>query len=98
MRETLSFFFFFFNDPPPTEIYPLSLPDALPIYRVEPPRHHGGDGRGEYACCDAHREGEENVDRVLGVLERVAETHGRHDRRQREGESQAVLQIGRAHA
>src|SRR2546430_6780319 len=26
-------FFFFFNDPPPTEIYPLSLPDALPISR-----------------------------------------------------------------
>src|SRR2546429_8098085 len=24
-------FFFFFNDPAPTEIYPLSLPDALPI-------------------------------------------------------------------
>src|SRR3989449_6769852 len=23
--------FFFFNDPAPTEIYPLSLPDALPI-------------------------------------------------------------------
>src|SRR5206468_11086503 len=25
--------FFFFNDTPPTEIYPLSLHDALPIYR-----------------------------------------------------------------
>src|SRR2546425_4722105 len=25
-------FFFFFNDPAPTEIYPLPLPDALPIY------------------------------------------------------------------
>src|ERR1022692_3923693 len=25
------FFFFFFNDPAPTEIYPLSLHDALPI-------------------------------------------------------------------
>src|SRR2546429_253466 len=25
-------FFFFFNDPAPTEIYPLSLHDALPIY------------------------------------------------------------------
>src|ERR1035437_8355332 len=29
-----SFFFFFFNDPPTTEIYPLSLHDALPIYLV----------------------------------------------------------------
>src|SRR5256884_9417936 len=27
-----SFSFFFFNDPPTTEIYPLSLHDALPIY------------------------------------------------------------------
>src|SRR4030095_5746958 len=24
---------FFFNDPAPTEIYPLSLPDALPIFK-----------------------------------------------------------------
>src|SRR5260221_10124466 len=30
-RLSLFFFFFFFNDPPPTEIYPLSLHDALPI-------------------------------------------------------------------
>src|SRR5690348_18115061 len=27
----MSSFFFFFNDPPPTEIYTLSLHDALPI-------------------------------------------------------------------
>src|SRR2546429_4558397 len=27
-----SLFFFFFNDPPPTEIYPLSLHAALPIW------------------------------------------------------------------
>src|SRR5947209_17636103 len=27
------FFFFFFNDPPTTEIYTLSLHDALPIFR-----------------------------------------------------------------
>src|SRR2546430_16709161 len=31
MSPFLSFFFFFFNDPAPTEIYPLSLHDALPI-------------------------------------------------------------------
>src|SRR2546429_8792324 len=30
-------FFFFFNDPPPPEIYPLSLPDALPICEVVAP-------------------------------------------------------------
>src|SRR5437870_9800529 len=29
--STLFYFFFFFNDPPPTEIYTLSLHDALPI-------------------------------------------------------------------
>src|SRR5256885_17004518 len=27
------FLFFFFNDPPPTEISPLSLHDALPIFQ-----------------------------------------------------------------
>src|SRR2546430_5268594 len=29
--ESAKFFFFFFNDPATTEIYPLSLHDALPI-------------------------------------------------------------------
>src|SRR5258705_5193763 len=29
------FFFFFFNDPAPTEIYTLSLHDALPILMLE---------------------------------------------------------------
>src|SRR3989337_1048275 len=32
-RVTLLFFFFFFNDTATTEIYTLSLHDALPIYR-----------------------------------------------------------------
>src|SRR3712207_7505786 len=31
MSEDCRLSFFFFNDPPPTEIYPLSLHDALPI-------------------------------------------------------------------
>src|SRR2546426_11995445 len=31
-------FFFFFNDTAPTEIYPLPLHDALPIYARRPPR------------------------------------------------------------
>src|SRR5436309_11325912 len=36
----LIFFFFFFNDTAPTEIYTLSLHDALPIFvpRIVPPR------------------------------------------------------------
>src|SRR5256885_11934706 len=32
--------FFFFNDPATTEIYPLSLPDALPISPQRPHRLH----------------------------------------------------------
>src|SRR6266571_4812014 len=38
------FFFFFFNDTATTEIYTLSLHDALPISRLERPA--GGGGRG----------------------------------------------------
>src|SRR6266496_2035745 len=33
------FFFFFFNDTATTEIYTLSLHDALPIWRQPAPRH-----------------------------------------------------------
>src|SRR3972149_8751697 len=33
-----SLFAFFFNDTPPTEIYTLSLHDALPIFHWPPPR------------------------------------------------------------
>src|SRR2546422_10779005 len=43
------FLFFFFNDPPTTEIYTLSLHDALPIYRgaqaVDAARNAGGMDR-----------------------------------------------------
>src|SRR5215813_15391613 len=39
----LSFFFFFFNDTATTEIYTLSLHDALPIYRHS-------EGRGQQHC------------------------------------------------
>src|SRR4029077_21295005 len=35
---------FFLNEPPPTEIYPLPLHDALPIYARE---HIAGAGRGK---------------------------------------------------
>src|SRR5260370_12435964 len=46
-RRTFSFFFF--NDTATTEIYTLSLHDALPIYRLffmqRGPTHAGGDGR-----------------------------------------------------
>src|SRR5437899_11403309 len=38
LTPLLSFFFFFFNDTAPTEIYTLSLHDALPISRAGPKR------------------------------------------------------------
>src|SRR2546422_9137974 len=45
MPPTLSFsLFFFFNDTATTEIYTLSLHDALPIY---PPHHQDGRDRGQ---------------------------------------------------
>src|SRR5256885_12998406 len=37
----MSFFFFFFNDTATTEIYTLSLHDALPIYGARAGRHPG---------------------------------------------------------
>src|SRR5436309_15001741 len=37
----LSFIFFFFNDPATTEIYTLSLHDALPIYLLMEAKHWG---------------------------------------------------------
>src|SRR5215204_7707270 len=40
-------FFFFFNDPATTEIYTLSLHDALPISRAEHDRR-GGEQRHEH--------------------------------------------------
>src|SRR5471030_2159062 len=38
------FFFFFFNDTATTEIYTLSLHDALPIYGRPQPGHGGAEG------------------------------------------------------
>src|SRR5438034_9823693 len=46
-------FFFFFNDTPTTEIYTLSLHDALPICR--PPARAGGRRLGLRGPCPARR-------------------------------------------
>src|SRR5438094_3797417 len=43
LRSTSIFFFFFFNDTATTEIYTLSLHDALPISSVSPPARTGAD-------------------------------------------------------
>src|SRR5690349_22208146 len=47
MRFFFLFFFFFFNDTATTEIYTLSLHDALPIYVIDEDIAHGFCGRGE---------------------------------------------------
>src|SRR5438477_9751575 len=53
MRRFISFFFFFFNDTATTEIYTLSLHDALPIYWTEVGRKLG---IGENECvCNRYR-------------------------------------------
>src|SRR3989441_6185490 len=58
----LMFLFFFFNDPAPPEIYPLPLPDALPIpRRLRHLRHRRG---APARLPGAHRQGED------GLLER----------------------------
>src|SRR2546430_8577500 len=51
-------FFFFFNDTAPTEIYPLSLHDALPISATQGVRSNtpasaatNWDGGSELSCC-----------------------------------------------
>src|SRR5256886_7163894 len=48
---------FFFNDTATTEIYTLSLHDALPIFlgRQTAPRHLVGDGRKVESVGDDHR-------------------------------------------
>src|SRR3989442_11723267 len=43
----LFFFFFFFNDTATTEIYTLSLHDALPIYHARRPDREPGDPAGQ---------------------------------------------------
>src|SRR2546426_6629864 len=45
---------FFFNDTATTEIYTLSLHDALPIYRIDPHRRdHGGGAAADAAGLEA---------------------------------------------
>src|SRR3990172_3810305 len=44
---------FFFNDTAPPEIYPLSLHDALPIYRCVPQQDGALPARGEFVVAGA---------------------------------------------
>src|ERR671919_3103087 len=47
-------FFFFFNDTATTEIYTLSLHDALPIYGHRGRRDQAGDSAEEPRACQVH--------------------------------------------
>ena len=58
---------------------------------VEDERHHRRGGHHLHARRQAHRDGEEDVDRVLGVAEGIAEAHRRHDAAEAERERDAVL-------
>src|SRR2546430_1439504 len=74
--------FFFFNDPAPTEIYPLSLHDALPIWRDRPSRRrrarlHGEDELGRLG----RRRSRGDVERVA---RRAGSTRGRGAQRRSE--------------
>src|SRR6266566_10128298 len=46
-------FFFFFNDTATTEIYTLSLHDALPI--SQKPAHPGASSRAQFSCGSSER-------------------------------------------
>src|SRR5437868_9620501 len=50
------FFFFFFNDPATTEIYTLSLHDALPISRAPSAAHRSGCPTTGWSGCTGSRD------------------------------------------
>src|SRR2546423_13858892 len=75
-------FFFFLNDPPTTEIYPLPLHDALPIY---PPLATPDAGRPLSVRALARR-GEPGEP----ALERADRLAPRHARRDRDGQGHAA--------
>src|ERR1041385_9538589 len=60
------FFFFFFNDTATTEIYTLSLHDALPIWRLAPHHDAGQQGR-----CHRHGRSEEHTSELQSRLHLV---------------------------
>src|SRR5256885_11795944 len=56
-ERVLWFFFFFFNDTATTEIYTLSLHDALPISAAAGTRGPEGEGRADRGRRRGHRAG-----------------------------------------
>src|SRR3712207_9252946 len=61
--SSLYLHFFFFNDTATTEIYTLSLHDALPISPDEPPPAHHDERPGDHVVGDARRRGRDPADR-----------------------------------
>src|SRR5258706_8374436 len=86
IHQLISSFFFFFNDTATTEIYTLSLHDALPIYaEIAALRERVGEVRREaYANLDAwqktqiarHPDRPHFVDYVSGLIEEFVELRG----------------------
>src|SRR5258707_6430641 len=66
------FFFFFFNDTATTEIYTLSLHDALPIFAPTTP-----PGRGEWPRSAGRRSGPSRCRRPLRSEEHTSELQSR---------------------
>src|SRR5438034_11293907 len=64
---TFFFFFFFFNDTATTEIYTLSLHDALPILFPGPARQRRRVRQGAHRCLTSgfRRDGETEDDRLI---------------------------------
>src|SRR2546425_2875718 len=58
IRNPPHYFFFFFNDTATTEIYTLSLHDALPIFQNYPQPKRSQNHRRQIMCeCPGNREG-----------------------------------------
>src|SRR5437868_9866408 len=65
------FYSFFFNDTATTEIYTLSLHDALPISPVRESRSPGGSRRAASCRPDARRRSEEHTSELQSRFELV---------------------------
>src|SRR3989440_10938322 len=93
LLSDLTLLFFFFNDTAPTEIYTLSLHDALPISGAlrQPRRHHGPQCLPRAAAAQLRRRAARAAARA-----RSAGAPDAHAEQRRTGGG-GELQIGRAH-
>src|SRR5215475_304225 len=69
-------FFFFFNDPATTEIYTLSLHDALPIYCRDAPEPRKGAREPEHESAHALHVGPEAVGHLAVLRDRARHQPG----------------------